>query len=115
MKYVRRHHPTEQIIGDKEARPMTRNRLRNESCLLRKIEPKIVRDALEDDGWCKSMEEEIEQIKKNKTWSLVPRLADKNMIDTKWVFRNKLDENGEITRNKAKLVCKGYAQEEGIN
>ena len=31
------------------------------------------------------------------------------MIDTKWVFRNKLDENGEVTRNKARLVCKGYA------
>ena len=37
------------------------------------------------------------------------------MIGTKWVFRNKLDENGEITRNKAKLVCKGYAQEEGLD
>ena len=37
------------------------------------------------------------------------------MITTKWVFRNKLDENGEITRNKAKLVCKGYAQEEGLD
>ena len=48
-KYVRRHHPTKQIIGDKEARPMTTNRLRNESCLLKKIEPKIVRDALQDD------------------------------------------------------------------
>ena len=55
------------------------------------------------------MEEEIEQIKKKKTWSLVPRTADKNVISTKWVFRNKLDENGEITRNTAKLVCKGYA------
>ena len=49
-KYLRRHHPTEKIIGDKEARPMTRNRLRNESCLLRKIEPKIVRESLENDG-----------------------------------------------------------------
>ena len=37
------------------------------------------------------------------------------MIGTKWVFRNKLDENGEVTRNKARLVCKGYAQEEGID
>ena len=37
------------------------------------------------------------------------------MISTKWVFRNKLDENGEITRNKAKLVCKGYVQEEGLD
>ena len=83
--------------------------------MLSKIEPKIVRDALEDDGWCKAMEEEIGQIEKNKTWSLVPRLADKNVIGTKGVFRNKLDENGEITRKKVRLVCKGYAQEEGLD
>ena len=37
------------------------------------------------------------------------------MIGTKWVFRNKLDENGEITRNKARLVYKGYAQEEELD
>ena len=58
------------------------------------------------------MTEEIEQIEKNKTWTLVTRPADKNMIGTKWVLKNKLDENGEITRSKARLVCKGYAQEE---
>ena len=67
-----------------------------------------MRDALEDDDWCKAMEEETEKIEKNKSWSLIPRLADKNLIGTKWVFRNKLDENGEITRNKVRLVCKGY-------
>ena len=61
------------------------------------------------------MKEEIEQIEKNKTWTLVPRLANKNVIGTKWVFRNKLDENGEITKNKARLVYKGYAQEEGLD
>ena len=110
-KYVKRYHLAEQIIGNKDARPMTRKKLRKESCMLRKIEPKIVRDAFEDDGWCKDMEEEIEHIEKKKTWSLVPRPANKNVIGTKWVFRNKLDENGEITRNKAILVCKGYAQE----
>ena len=37
------------------------------------------------------------------------------MIGTKWVFRNKLDENGEITRNKERLVYKGYAQEEELD
>ena len=37
------------------------------------------------------------------------------MIGTKWVFINKVDENGEVTRNKARLVCKGYAQEEGTD
>ena len=65
-KYVRRHRPAKKIIGDKEARPMTRNKLRNESCLLSKIEPKIVKDALKDDDWYKAMEEEIEKIEKKK-------------------------------------------------
>ena len=61
------------------------------------------------------MEEEIEQIEKNMTQTLVPRPEDKNVIHTKWVFRNKLDENGEVTRNKARLVYNIYAQEEGID
>ena len=65
-KYVKKHHPPEQIIGDKNARPMTRNRIRNESCLLRKFEPKTVFDALQDDDWHKAMEEEIDQIEKKK-------------------------------------------------
>src|SRR5271154_4365991 len=61
------------------------------------------------------MNEEIEQIEKNSAWTLLPKPDDKNVIDTKWIFRNKLNENGEVTRNKARLVCKGYAQEEGID
>ena len=61
------------------------------------------------------MEEEISQIEKNDTWELVPRPKDKNIIGTKWVFRNKLNEDGQVTRNNARLVCKGYAQVEGID
>ena len=37
------------------------------------------------------------------------------MIGTKWVFRNKLDEEGKVVRNKARLVAQGYNQEEGID
>jgi hypothetical protein len=61
------------------------------------------------------MDEELDQIEKNDTWELVPRPKNKNVIDTKWVFRNKLNEYGQVTRNKARLVCKGYAQIEGID
>eukprot|EP00253_Pinus_taeda_P029662 PITA_29662 len=61
------------------------------------------------------MDEELEQIEKNNTWELVPRPKDKNVIGTKWNFKNKLNENGEVIRNKARLVCKGYAQQEGID
>jgi hypothetical protein len=61
------------------------------------------------------MDEELNQIEKNDTSKLVPRPKNKNVIGTKWVFRNKLNEDGQVTRNKARLVCKGYAQIEGIN
>ena len=40
-------------------------------------------------------------------WSLVPRTSEMNIIRTKWVYRNKMDEHGAITRNKARLVAKG--------
>eukprot|EP00253_Pinus_taeda_P009442 PITA_09442 len=61
------------------------------------------------------MNEELEKMEKNNTWELVPRPHDKNIIGTKWIFKNKLNENGEVIRNKARLVCKGYAQQEGID
>jgi hypothetical protein len=61
------------------------------------------------------MEEELNQIQKNETWELVPRPKDKNGIGTKSVFRNKLNKDGHVTRNKARLVCKGYAQVEGVD
>jgi hypothetical protein len=60
------------------------------------------------------MDEELDQIEKNYTWELVPRPKNKNVIGTKWIFRNKLNEDGQVTRNTTKLVCKGYAQIEGI-
>ena len=61
------------------------------------------------------MEEELYQIEKNETWELVPRPKDKNVIGTKWDFRNKLNEDGQVTKKKARLVCKGYSQVEGID
>jgi hypothetical protein len=61
------------------------------------------------------MDEELDQIEENDTWELVPRPKNKNVIGTKWVFRNKLNKDGQVTRNKATLVCKGYAQIKGID
>ena len=73
------------------------------------FETKNVEEAINDENWMKAMKEEISQIEKNETWQLVPRPLNKNVIGSKWVFINKLDEAGNITRNKGILVCKGYA------
>jgi hypothetical protein len=61
------------------------------------------------------MDEELDQIEKNDTWELVPRPKNNNVIGTKWVFRNKFNEDGQVTRNKARFVCKEYAHIEGID
>nr|GEV49215.1 hypothetical protein [Tanacetum cinerariifolium] len=50
----------------------------------------------------------------NKMWTMVPKPFGKTIIGLKWVFRNKMDEEGVVTKNKARLVAKGYIQEEGF-
>ena len=45
----------------------------------------------------------------------MPLPKDKHAIGTKWVFKNKLDEDGKVVRNKVRLVAQGYSQEECID
>jgi hypothetical protein len=78
-------------------------------------EPKHFNEASKHVNWLKSMNEELDQIEKNETWELVPRPANKNVIVSKWVYKNKMNEQGNIVRNKARLFCKGYAQIEGLD
>ena len=75
------------------------------------IEPHSVIQVSKDDCWIQAMNKELYQIEKNHNWELVPRPHDKNVIGTKWIFKNKLNVNGDVVRNKARLVCKGYAQQ----
>ena len=60
------------------------------------------------------MQEELNNFTRNEVWELVER-PKQNMIGTKWVFRNKQDEHGVVTRNKARLVAQGFTQIEGVN
>ena len=65
--YVKRHHLAKQIIGEKDARPMTRRSSRRSTCLVSTFEPKIASNALEDKDWISTMNKEIEKIERNKT------------------------------------------------
>lgn len=51
------------------------------------------------------MHEELNKFVRNDVWELVPRPKDAYVIDTKWIFRNKTDKDGEIIRNKSQLVA----------
>ena len=61
------------------------------------------------------MQEELNQFERNDVLELVEKPENYPIIGTKWVFRNKLYENGIVIRNKARLVTQGYNQEEGID
>ncbi|GJY53951.1 retrovirus-related pol polyprotein from transposon TNT 1-94 [Tanacetum coccineum] len=78
-------------------------------------EPKNVNEALTDDSWIVAMQEELNQFTANDVWELVTQPRNMIIIGTKWVFRNKLDENVIVSQNKARLVAQGYNQQEGID
>jgi histone deacetylase 1/2 len=78
-------------------------------------EPCNLKEALDDQHWCKAMEEEYEALIQNKTWHLVPPSSNKNIIDCKWVYRIKKRADGTIDRYKARLVAKGFKQRYGID
>ncbi|GJW05421.1 retrovirus-related pol polyprotein from transposon TNT 1-94 [Tanacetum coccineum] len=83
-----RNHPLENVIGNLNQRTLS---------------------------WIIAMKEELNQFIANDVWELVPQPRNMKIIGTKWVFRNKLDENGIVSRNKARLVAQGYNQQEGID
>lgn len=79
------------------------------------IEPKKVEEALRDECWVNAMHKKLNQFVRNNVWYLVPRPDDYNVIGTKWIFKNKIDDQGTITRNKARLVAQRYTQVEGVD
>ncbi|GJX92311.1 retrovirus-related pol polyprotein from transposon TNT 1-94 [Tanacetum coccineum] len=112
-----RNHPLENVIGNLNQRTL-RSQAQNQSnfyCFISTIEPKNVNEALGDESWIVAMQEELNQFIANDVWELVPQPKNMTIIGTKWVFRNKLDENGVVSRNKARLVAQGYNQQEGID
>ncbi|GJR69811.1 retrovirus-related pol polyprotein from transposon TNT 1-94 [Tanacetum coccineum] len=79
------------------------------------LKPKKLIEALEEEGWIIAMQEELNQFERNKVWTLVPKPYGKTIIRTKWIKKNKMDENGIVIKNKARLVAQGYNQQEGID
>ncbi|GJY12259.1 retrovirus-related pol polyprotein from transposon TNT 1-94, partial [Tanacetum coccineum] len=107
-------HPLENIIGEL-ARPVSTRLQLHEQALfcyydafLTSVEPKTYKDALTQSCWIKTMQEVLNEFKRLEVWELVPR-PDKVMVITlKWIYKVKL-------KNKARLVARGYRQEEGID
>ena len=114
----------EKIIDDIEAPgPLTRSKASHLSnfcghyAFVSITKPTKVDEAFLEPEWIQAMQEELHQFELNNVWELVKRPDPRkhNIIGTKWIYRNKQDENGLVVRNKARLVAQGYTQVEGID
>nr|GEX75304.1 zinc finger, CCHC-type [Tanacetum cinerariifolium] len=72
-------------------------------------------EASTDKKWIEAMEIELDSINKNNTWTLTTLPTNQKEIGLKWVFKTKRDAKGKIIKYKARLVGKGYVQEQGID
>jgi hypothetical protein len=91
------------ILGDIHKGVTTRSRVAHfceHYSFVSSIEPHKVEEALQDSDWVLAMQEELNNFTRNEVWHLVP-CHNQNVVGTKWVFRNKQDEHGVVTRNKA--------------
>ncbi|GJY00980.1 retrovirus-related pol polyprotein from transposon TNT 1-94 [Tanacetum coccineum] len=114
-------HLLENIIGELERPVSIRLQLHEQAlfcyydAFLTSVEPNNYKDALTQACWIEAMQEELHEFDHLEVWELVPR-PDKVMIITlKWIDKVKLDEMGGILKNNARLVARGYRQEEGID
>jgi len=100
-------HPLDQILSDINTGVQTRSKLKN-CCafyaFLSTIEPKNINEARADSDWVTTMQEELHKFKRNKVCHLVSQPEDRLTIDTKWVFKNKLDKLITVPKNETKLV-----------
>ena len=66
-------------------------------------------------AWQEAMESEMQSMHENKVWILVDLPEGKKAIQNKWIFKRKMDMNGNMTTYKARLVAKGFSQIQGID
>ncbi|GJT12467.1 putative ribonuclease H-like domain-containing protein, partial [Tanacetum coccineum] len=111
-------HPLEQVIGNPSQSIKTRCQLEidAEMCMfaltVSQTKPKNIKEAMADSALIESMQEELHQFDRLDVWELVDRPLCRNVINLKWLWKNKRDEENTVIRNKYRLLAKGYAQKE---
>nr|GFD17705.1 retrovirus-related Pol polyprotein from transposon TNT 1-94 [Tanacetum cinerariifolium] len=114
-------HPLKNIIGQLSRPVSTRLQLYEQAlfcyyeAFLTSVEPKTYKEALTQACWIEAMQEELNEFEHLEVWELVPRPDQVMVITLKLIYKVKLDELGGILKNKARLVARGYRQEEGID
>ncbi|GJT14110.1 retrovirus-related pol polyprotein from transposon TNT 1-94 [Tanacetum coccineum] len=114
-------HPIDNVIGNPSRPVSTRKQLATDALwcfyhyVLSKVEPKNFKTVVTEACWFEAMQEEIHEFDRLQIWELLLKPDCIMIIALKWIYKVNLDEYGDVLKNKALLVAKGYRQEEGIN
>jgi hypothetical protein len=111
-----RYRAYDNIIGVGEHVPaLAARNLIEELNLMSTGEPCTFTEAEKDAAWQAAMQEEIDSVKRNQTWELADLPQGHRAITLKWVYKLKQNEAWEIVKHKARLVTRGFVQQEGID
>ncbi|GKB42908.1 putative RNA-directed DNA polymerase [Tanacetum coccineum] len=83
--------------------------------LNKSVEPTCLVEALSDPNWVEAMNNEIEALNRNNTWTVCDLPVGRKPIGSKWIWKIKYKASGDIERYKARLVAKGFSQKEGFD
>lgn len=111
---VCKNHPSSNIIDNLEEWVTTKRKdkvnyleMIINICFTSLVEPKNVKEILEDDCRVNAMKEELGQFVKSNVWTLIPCPESANVIGTKWIFKNKSDEMALLLEIKHDWRLKG--------
>ncbi|KAK3137468.1 hypothetical protein QOZ80_5BG0452680 [Eleusine coracana subsp. coracana] len=111
-----RYRTMEDILGDQ---PVPGPALRDLKAQLHLAcddgEPRSFAEAERDGAWRAAMQSEMDAVAENRTWEVADLPHGQRAITLKWVFKLKRDEAGAIVKHKARLVARGFVQQEGID
>ncbi|GKB15425.1 ribonuclease H-like domain-containing protein [Tanacetum coccineum] len=72
-------------------------------------------EAVKNPNWIKAMNNEIEALNRNNTWTVCELPVGRKAVGSKWLWKIKYKSTSEIERYKARVVAKGFSQREGFN
>ncbi|GJZ28670.1 putative RNA-directed DNA polymerase [Tanacetum coccineum] len=78
-------------------------------------EPTTYDEAIRNPKWIESMNNEIEALLRNNTWTVCDLPKGRKPVGSKWLWKIKFKSTGEIERYKSRVVAKGYSQREGFD
>lgn len=81
-------------------------------------EPSTFKEAMDSPDkhkWLEAIQSEMTSLNVNETWDLVDLPKGRKPLPCKWVFKVKMNHDGSVDRYKARMVIKGYSQQQGVD